>query len=315
MFNSSITTVTEFIILGFPGLLPQYHGPVGALLFLIYLMLATGNVFIVMFVASERSLQKPTYLIFCNLAMSDLAFGTVTLPKVIARYWLSDRIISYSACFTQMFFVHFLGANNSLLMSLLALDRFIAICNPLRYPSLITNRSILKLCTISWVFTVVCMVVIVNGALSMPYCGPNIITQCYCDHTSITKLACADITRVKTFAFGIAMFVLMGPFTFIIFSYIFIIASVSKISSSEGRYKTFSTCSPQLMIICLYYLPRCVVYIYDMSVEINANIRIMLIMWYSLFPSVVNPVIYCFRTKEIKDILKRKIKTRLIAIK
>ncbi|XP_030634029.1 olfactory receptor 2AT4-like [Chanos chanos] len=312
MINTNNTTlITQFIIVGFPGLLPQYYGLLATFLFFIYIVIATGNIFMIVFVACERSLQKPTYLIFCNQAMCDLSFGTVTLPKIISRYWTGDKIISFSGCFMQMYFVHFLGACSSFFMAIMALDRFIAINYPLRYPVLFKNSIVSVLCACSWLFNVLQMAAIVVQALAVPYCGPNLINQCYCDHFSITSLACEPDRNIQVTAFGNAMFILLGPLSFIIFSYISIIVSVMKISNAEGRYKTFSTCTPQLLIICLYYIPRCFVYLTNtIGFDLSKDIRITLIMWYSLFPALINPVIYCFRTKEIKDVLTKRFKSR-----
>ncbi|XP_033488137.1 olfactory receptor 52E8-like [Epinephelus lanceolatus] len=317
MINTSITTIKDFVILGFPGLDPAYYGPVSTLLFLTYLAILVGNIFILVFVGVEKHLYKPTYLIFCHLAMNDLLFGTVTLPRMISRYWWDDKIIPFGACFTQMYFVHSLGAIHSLLLLIMAVDRFIAVCFPLKYPVLITNNIISIACWVSWIGTFLRMMGLVLHALTLPYCNSNIIMQCYCDNPSITNLACGgDVTSVKTVAVGFAMFSLLLPLSFIIFSYIFIFVIVSKMQNTEGRYKTLSTCTPQLFISCLYYLPRCFVYLaHATGFSFSVDIRILLILLYSLLPCAVNPIIYCFKTKDIKDILMKRLRNVRVGIK
>uniref|UniRef100_A0A8C6KGJ2 G-protein coupled receptors family 1 profile domain-containing protein n=1 Tax=Nothobranchius furzeri TaxID=105023 RepID=A0A8C6KGJ2_NOTFU len=297
----------NFFLLGFPGLLPEYYGPVSAFLFLIYLAISVGNIFILVIVICEKSLRKPTYLIFCHLALTDLLFGTVTLPKVISKYWSDNSIVSFYACFTQMYFVTFLGGTHSFILMVMALDRFIAICSPLRYTSLFTNTTVNGLCGISWIMPISWMIGIVIDTMKLPFCNSNIIVQCYCDHISILRLGCENAQASAIVPFGIAMFSLLVPLGFIIISYIFIMIVVLKRSSSTGRLKTLSTCTPQLIITCLHYFPRCFVYMaYIVGFTFNISLNIIIVMMYTHIPAAVNPLIYCFKTQDIKEILKKK---------
>ncbi|KAF3693194.1 Olfactory receptor 52E5 [Channa argus] len=315
MFYTNVTRIKDFFIHGFPGLPPDYYGPVSVLLFVLYLAIAVGNILILVVVKCERFLHKPTYLIFCHLALTDLAFGTVTLPKIISKYWFNDSIISFYGCFVQMYFVHSLGAVHSFILMVMALDRFIAICAPLRYAVLFTNTTVSVLCGISWIMPMSWMVGIVLDALNLPFCDSNIILQCYCDHMSITVLACANVQALWLAAFGLAMFSLLLPLCFIIFSYFVIIVVVARISTSEGRTKTLSTCTPQLLITLLYYMPRCFMYMANiLGFTFSLPVRVVVIMVYSISPAAVNPIIYCFKTNDIKENLKKTFFIRKINI-
>ncbi|KAM6931829.1 olfactory receptor 2AT4-like [Lycodopsis pacificus] len=313
---ANFTGMRSFLILGFPGLSSKYYGPVSALLFFFYLAIAIGNIFILTFVVQVKSLQKPTYLVFCHLALNDFTFGTSTLPKIISKYWFGESIISFYGCFTQMFFVHYLGSVTSFILLVMALDRFIAICIPLRYPVLITNNSISVLCGFAWFIPLPLLLTTVIYALTLPFCKSNVIAQCYCDHFSIMTQACGEnVIIAQVTALCMAMFCLLLPLAFILFSYISIFVVILKMSNPAGRRKTSSTCIPQLFITCLFYLPRCFVYVANtVGFSFSLDVRILLILLYSLFPAAVNPIIYCFKTQDIKQTLIKKMKTTRIGI-
>lgn len=313
--TSNVTRISSFTILGFPGLSPQYYGPVSALLFIIYLTIAVGNVFILAFVASQRPLQRPTYLVFCHLALNDLTFATATLPKVISKYWFGDGRISFHGCFTQMFFVHYLGSVTSFTLLVMALDRFVAVCLPLRYAALVSNATISVLCGLAWLVPLPLVAAVVLHALTLPFCGSSVIAQCYCDHISITSQACGeDVGVVKVTSLCIAMFCLLLPLAFILFSYSSIIVAVAKMSNA-GRRKTLSTCTAQIFVTCLFYLPRCFVYVANtVGFSFSLDVRILLILLYSLFPPAVNPVIYCFKTQDIKKRLLKKLRASRVGM-
>ncbi|XP_039987233.1 olfactory receptor 52N5-like [Xiphias gladius] len=316
MKYTNITNIKDFIITGFPGLLPEYYGPVSVLLLLLFLAIVVGNVFILIVIMYERTLHKPTYLIFFHLAMTDIAFGVVTLPKVIARYWWNDTMSSFGACFAQMYFVHSLGAIHSLLLLMMSLDRFVAIWLPFRYPVLITNKTVSIACSLCWVLTFIRILGIVLHALTLPYCDLNIIMQCYCDHISITRLGCGEnVAYVKKVALANALFTLLVPLTFIISSYFSIIIAALKMSQTGGCQKVLSTCTPQIFITCLYYVPRCFVYLsHNLGFSFSTDARIIITMIYSLLPAAVNPLIYCFKTKDIKKALMQRFKNKKIRI-
>ncbi|XP_051718433.1 olfactory receptor 10A6-like [Ctenopharyngodon idella] len=315
MSMGNISFVRDFIIVGFPGLQPHYYGLVSALLFFVYVCTLVGNaVFFTLFVMT-KSLQRPLYYFIINLVVCDVLISTTILPKIISRYWFQDGTISFLGCFVQMFFVHYLGSVCSYALAVMAIDRYAAICYPLQYHGIMTNRNLLILILGSWVLSLVGPLMMVIRAYPLPYCAENTIIHCYCDHVSITTLACTDRALYSVPALINAFIVLMGSLAVIIFSYFSIFVAVIRISSTGGRMKSFSTCSPQLIIIALYFLPRCFIYLFgNIGINFSTDLRLVIIMMYSLLPPMINPLIYCLRTEEVKKILRRQFQKRKIGI-
>ncbi|XP_035389992.1 olfactory receptor 2AT4-like [Electrophorus electricus] len=308
MSEGNITTVKNFIIVGFPGLHTNYYGIVSAIMFLVYMCILIGNGIFLKLFSSEKCLRKPMYYIILNLVVCDVLFSTTTLPKIIARYWFNDGGISFLGCFIQMYFVHYLSSVNSFVLGIMAFDRYVAVCNPLRYTSIVKDSTIFILCIIAWLLAEPCVLMMVIRTYPLPYCSANTIINCYCDHVSITKLACTDRTPYGFPAFVFAMVVLLCPLAFILFSYSAIILAILRISTPHGRLKTLSTCSSQLIIIALFFLPRCFNYLSPyIGITFSPDIQILVILLYSLLPPMINPLIYCIRTKEVKKILSKNL--------
>ncbi|XP_016131828.1 odorant receptor 103-1 [Sinocyclocheilus grahami] len=312
MSSGNISFVKDFFIVGFPGLQPEYYGVVAALLLFAYVCILVGNGTFIALFTLEKCLHKPMYYIILNLVVSDLLFSTTTLPKIIARYWFQAGSISFTGCFIQMYFVHYFGSVSSVILAIMAYDRYVAICNPLRYPNIVTKLDIFCLCLAAWVLTHACPLMMAIRAYPLPYCAGNTIIHCYCDHISITSLACTNRALYGVPAFAFAMVVLLSPLAFIVFSYCAIIVAVLRISTTQGRLKSFSTCSPQLIIIALYFLPRCFIYLSsNIGINFSTDLRLVIIMLYSLFPPMINPLIYCLRTKDVKETLLKRIKVSM----
>ncbi|XP_058600928.1 olfactory receptor 6N1-like [Onychostoma macrolepis] len=310
----NISFVKDFVIVGFPGLQPHYYAFVSALLFFVYVCTLAGNaIFFILFVMT-KSLQKPVYYCIINLVVCDVLFSTTTLPKIISRYWFQDGTISFLGCFVQMFFVHYLGGVGSYVLAVMAIDRYAAICYPLQYHSLMTNQIVLNLILGCWILALVGPLMIVIRAYPLPYCAENTIIHCYCDHVSITTLACTDRLLYSIPALINALVVLLGSLAVIVYSYCSIFVAVMRISNTQGRMKTFSTCSPQLIIIALFFLPRCFIYLSsNIGIKFSTDLRLVIVMMYSLLPPMINPVIYCLRTDEVKKILRSQFQKRKIA--
>ncbi|XP_072515047.1 olfactory receptor 1E16-like [Salminus brasiliensis] len=303
--RSALTVVTEFFIVGFPGLQPEYFNLLAAFFLVIYVTTVLGNSVLVLSFAIAPKLQKPMYITMLSLALSDIGFSTVALPKIISRYWFNNGYISFYVCLIQRQFIHYFGTLNSFILMTMALDRYLAICFPLRYPSLMTNRTMSLLSGLSWVSAMIPPSISTIQTGRMVFCGSNLIIQCYCDSVSMNSLACGDVNLQKYISTTVASIVLLLPFSFIIFSYISIGSSVIRTANNQARLKAFSTCATQLCIIGIYFIPRLFVYFIPYMPNFNMNIdqKLAVTMFYGFFPPLVNPFIYYFRTKEIRLLL------------
>ncbi|XP_028839717.1 olfactory receptor 10A4-like [Denticeps clupeoides] len=298
------TTIKEFTLVGFPSLNPRYSILMAFIFFLVYATTIVGNCLLLLVYANERSLRKPMYGFMVSLALSDIGLSTVALPRIIVKYGFNNDKIPFSLCFMQMNLITYFITLSSLIMMLMAVDRYIAICLPLKYPVLMKNVTMLVVNFAAWLVSFIPPTIATVDALSVPYCGPNQIIQIFCDQFSITKLACADITYQTTSSFTRAIIVLMLPFAFIIFSYSQIIVSVQRITSARRRWKCFSTCSTQLCIIAIYYLPRCSLHFINyLGIYITPDLRIGLVFVCNIFPPFINPLIYFFRNNTITETL------------
>uniref|UniRef100_A0A8C6KKC2 Olfactory receptor n=1 Tax=Nothobranchius furzeri TaxID=105023 RepID=A0A8C6KKC2_NOTFU len=316
MSEMNTSRVSEFILTGFPGLHPEYYGLASAVLFLVYFVTVLANITVFYLFATNRCLHKPMYYIILNLSACDLLFSTATLPKIISRYWFQAGTISFTGCFVQMFFVHYLGSVNSFILFLMAFDRYLAICHPLRYATYLKQTTLFFLSLSAWIIAIIVPVILVIRAYPLPFCGPNKISHCFCDHVGITGLACTDRTPYSFAAFVGAMITLLVPLSFIVFSYSAILIDVSKIAGFKNRIKSLSTCSTHLIIISLYYLPRCFVYLTSyVGIVFSTDVRIVIIMLYSLGPPMVNPLIYCLRAKDIRQYIKEILKIKWSKVK
>ncbi|XP_054482344.1 LOW QUALITY PROTEIN: olfactory receptor 2A12-like [Anoplopoma fimbria] len=310
--DENYTRVSEFVIVGFLNLQPKYFDLVAWNFFFLYVTTVVGNLLLVVLFALEHSLQKPMYIIMVSLALSDIGFATVALPKLIARYWWNDGSLGFHTCLFQKHMIHYFGSLNSLILLTMALDRYLAVCFPLRYPVWMTNTTMTGFTLLCWVVAHIFTGISTVNFTTMPFCGPNQIIQAFCDTMSLTALVCGDSSRQFNTAYAGAMIILNGPLAFIVFSYTCIIISVLRMSGGQGRMKTFSTCATQGCIISIYYIPRFFVYSapYFPNLTMTPDRRIVTTLFYSLFPPLINPFIYCLRTREIKQILTRWVKRR-----
>ncbi|XP_075779707.1 olfactory receptor 52K2-like [Pelodiscus sinensis] len=306
--NTTIfTNPSSFILLGIPGL-ERAHGWISIPFCAMYTIAALGNVTILLTVKREPSLHEPMYYFLCMLAITDLVLSTSTLPKMLSIFWFNSREINFSACFTQMFFIHsFLKIEGGIFVAM-ALDRYVAICNPLRHSTILTNSMVAKIGL---------AVVGRGGILSLPYpflarqwpyCKTNIIPSTHCEHIAVVKLACGDIRVSSYYGLSVTLFLMGLDVFFIILSYTQILRAIFRLPSKDARLKTFGTCTSHLLVILAFYIPTLFSFLtqrFGHNVPLYYNV--LTANMYLLMPPVLNPIIYGVRTKQIRHRLLRLI--------
>ncbi|XP_028656726.2 olfactory receptor 6N1-like [Erpetoichthys calabaricus] len=308
--NLSYTPITEFVLVGFTGV-SQVPELIGVTFIITFTLTLLGNVFVVLIIKHNESLHTPMYIIICNLALSDLMYSTVISPKVIQVYLTGSNTIRVPICLIQMYFLHFAGSVHSYMLLVMAIDRYVSICHPLRYPSLLSNTKAQLLCLGAWMLGAVSPLVHICAATLQPYCGPNKIPHLYCEYGIVISLSCNDVFFFFQLGSTIACLILICPFVLVVLSYLRITISVLKIDSSGRRMKAVYTCSTQLLVISIYFLPRLFVYIAFVSgMYMPGDVRVSLGLLYCLLPPLVNPMIYSFRLNEIRQIIAKALKIK-----
>ncbi|XP_024078560.1 olfactory receptor 52E4-like [Terrapene carolina triunguis] len=292
---------STFILLGIPGL-EAAHLWISIPFCIIYAIAVLGNFTILFIVKREPSLHGPMYYFLCMLAVTDLVMSTSTIPKMLSIFWFNSREISFSACLTQMYFVlSFSGMESGILVAM-AFDRYVAICNPLRYSTIPTNSAVAK---------IILAVVLRCGILALPYpflamrwpyCRSNIIPHFYCGHIAVVKLACGDI-RISSYygLFDLFSQIRMDVF-FISMSYTLILRAIFRLPTKDARLKTFGTCISHVCAILALYVPD---FFSSLIQRFGHNVPLHFLLLinclYYLVPPVLHPIIYGVRTKQIRD--------------
>ncbi|XP_069828859.1 olfactory receptor 10G4-like [Dendropsophus ebraccatus] len=302
-----------FELTGFPGIPAKFDILFSFAMFIVYNISLVSNGSVMVLIIMKEKLHEPLYIMIANLSFSNLFFDTVTLPKFIAKYWIDGGRISFLECIIQAYFGHFLAGLDPFILMLMAFDRYVAICKPLRYSSIVTHRATMVACGMFWLL--VALVTLMNLLiLKHPFCGPNKILSLFCNTSTLLRLACDDVnpTREAILTYGLVLLLL--TLSFIILSYAIIILSIISLNYSKGWRRALSTCTSHWIVMTLFYVPRLFVYIANyVRLVLSPDFNVFLILLYSYLPHLANPLIYCLRTEEIKrtvaNIFKKKFGT------
>ncbi|XP_020376519.2 olfactory receptor 52P1-like [Rhincodon typus] len=302
-YNGSL--YNEFILLGFPG----FEGSerlLSAPLLLVYLTTLIANFAIVLVIAPDPSMHHPMYLLICCLSVVDIIVSSAVVPKMLLSFLFDLKAVSLAGCLAQMFLVHFWSSAESTLLLAMAVDRFVAICNPLRYAAIVTGTALLKLALFALVRSGLTVATLVILASPLPFCRTNLIAHCYCEHMALVRLACADTSLNSTLGLVFAFTIIGFDSVCVLLSYWRIVTTVLKISSAESRSKLFHTCCTHLLVILFCYLAALFSFLTYRVGQVPMGIRVLLSVMYLILPPMANPIIYGMRTREIRErLLKR----------
>uniref|UniRef100_A0A8C4TA01 Olfactory receptor n=1 Tax=Erpetoichthys calabaricus TaxID=27687 RepID=A0A8C4TA01_ERPCA len=299
LLNLTSSSVKEFLISGFLGFRDQEsRRTLFGVLLTVYLAILLGNILLILIFISDRTLHIPMYILVCGLAVLDIVITTNTVPSMLILFSFEYRVVPFAACFTQTMFWVGLFSTECFLLALMAYDRYMAICNPLHYPNLMSNSHVSKLMAGCWVAGFLSATPSVGLVLSLSFCG-NVI-YVFCDFATLLSLACGDIQIINYALLSTGMSVLFISLILILLSYLRIIISVVRIASKEGRMKAFYTCGTHMLVISVFFLTAGGVFISDKIPFKSIDTRILGLVVRNVFPALMNPVIYCLRTKQIK---------------
>ncbi|XP_075067127.1 olfactory receptor 6B1-like [Mixophyes fleayi] len=297
------TLIMEFTILGFPGPSAlQYFCFI--LLLSTYLLTIFSNFMIVIITLSERCLHTPMYFYLCNFSILEVCYVTVTVPKILATITLNGRLISFYGCIAQMFFFFFLSSTECFLLGVMAFDRYLAICHPLRYPALMSIIMCRNLSICSWLVGFITTFPPILLISQLQFCN-NIVNHFFCDTPPLLQISCVDTYLNDLLDFICASIVIVTSFTVTLFSYLYIVATVLKIPTTKGRRKAFSTCGSHLTVVLVYYSTVIFMYVRP-KVGFTFTLNRVVSVFYIVITPILNPIIYCLRNKEVKESIKKR---------
>uniref|UniRef100_A0A8C6D290 Olfactory receptor n=1 Tax=Moschus moschiferus TaxID=68415 RepID=A0A8C6D290_MOSMO len=304
------TSVTEFLLLGVTDI--QILQPVLFVIFLaIYIVSVAGNGVILMVVIPDPRLHSPMYFFLGNLSCLDICYSTVTLPKMLENFLSTHKAISFLGCISQLHFFHFLGSTEAMLLAVMAFDRFVAICKPLRYTLIMNHQVCTQMAVTIWIIGFFHALLHSVMTFRLNFCGSNHIHHFFCDVKPLLELACGNTDLNEWLLHSVTGTIAMGPFSLTLLSYFYIIIYLFfKARSCSTLRKALSTCASHFMVVVLFYAPVVFTYIRPASGSSVDQERIIAIM-YSVVTPVLNPLIYTLRNKEVEGALRRMIRRRL----
>ncbi|XP_075389608.1 olfactory receptor 226-like [Tenrec ecaudatus] len=299
-YSNKTLVVTEFVLLGFPEL-SHLRGLLFGSFLTIYVVTILENLVIVVVIQTSHQLHTPMYFFLANLSVLEMLYTSVTVPKLLAGL-VQAKTISFSCCLTQLFLFHSLGSSECFLLSSMACDRYLAICQPLRYPAIMDTRLCLYLALSAWLGGFLASFVSLVLISRLSFCGSNVINHFFCDLPPLLQLSCSDTTTIEALNFVAALAVLLTSLLLTMVSYAHILATVLRIPGGAGRRKAFSTCASHLVVVAIFYTTTIFMYACPHDVS-SFDPNKLLSVIYSVVTPLINPIIYCLRNRDIREAL------------
>ncbi|XP_069506139.1 olfactory receptor 5V1-like [Ambystoma mexicanum] len=304
MDRENQTSTNKFIIVGFSDF-PQLKVPLFVAFLLIYLLTLVGNVFIMAIVYSNSKLHTPMYFFLTNLSCLDITYATIIFPKMLANFFMEVLQISLSECQVQIYFFIVVVGTEFLLLAVMAYDRYVAICNPLRYMVIINKSLCIQMAVGTWAVSLIVPIPHIIALSWLTFCDSRTMNHFFCDLTALMKLSCTSTQTVETLSYSMGVLVGLMPFGLTITSYIKIISAILKMKSTEGRRKAFSTCGSHLTVVILFYGTILSTYMRPTSTY-SIQTNKLLSLSYIVVTPLCNPIIYSLKNTELKNTLRKK---------
>ncbi|XP_004391193.1 olfactory receptor 4F3/4F16/4F29-like [Trichechus manatus latirostris] len=294
------SVVSEFMLLGLSN---SWELQLVLFVFssMLYMASMMGNSLIMLTVTSDPHLHTPMYFLLANLSFIDLGGSSVASPKLIYDLFRKCKVISFGGCIAQVFFIHVIGAVEMVLLIAMAFDRYVAICKPLHYLTIMSPQMCIFLLVSAWMIGLIHSVIQLAFVVNLPFCGPNVLDSFYCDLPQLIRLACTDTYRLELMVTANSGFISVGSFFILIISYIVVIVTVQK-HSSAGLRKALSTLSAHITVVVLFFGPLIFFYMWP---SLSTQLDKFLAIFDALFTPFLNPVIYTFRNQEMKVAMRR----------
>ncbi|XP_070607728.1 olfactory receptor 5AR1-like [Erythrolamprus reginae] len=305
MDNKNESIITEFILQGLTDN-PNMQFILFTIFLLVYASTVLGNLGMILLIATKPQLHKPMYYFLCNLSFVDLCCSSAISPKMLIDLLVEGKRISFSACVTQLFLLAMFSDTGCVLLAMMAYDRYVAICNPLLYPAIMSKKVCHQMIVVAYCICLMDTIIYTSSIFRLIFCRSNVINHFFCDIPPLLMISCSDTYISEIVIIVVAGFIEVSSIGMILVSYVYILATILRMRSAEGRHKAFSTCASHLTAVGIYH--GTILFIYFQP---SSSYSMDQDKWASLFYTVVipmlNPLIYSLRNKEVKEAMSQSL--------